>query len=141
MMAIEEFDHFTVRTADLDDALRFYGEILGLRCVPRTDLPMRAAIVYFGEGDAWLVHIAEASAEERAAYSMSDTLGRSTGPLLHVATNAHGLADMKKRLESHDWPYRERSLEARSLRQIHVVDPDGVEIEINFPLSEMTGAW
>ena|SRR5579871_82080 len=137
-MPIEEFDHYTVRAADFDASWRFYGEVLGLRCVTRTGTPHRAAFIYFEPGDKWLVHLAEAPREEVAALPKFEG-DRKTGAFLHIATNAHGLKEMKARLEQHGWPYRERNLDARSLRQLHLLDPDGIEIEINFPLSEYTG--
>jgi len=138
-MPIEEFDHYTVRCADFDATWRFYGEVLGLRCEPRQGLPVRAGIVYFGAGDRWLVHFFQAPPEEVAATPASASGERRTGAFLHVATNGHGLAEMKARLDRHAWPYRERALEARSLWQIHLLDPDGIELEINFPLAEHTG--
>lgn len=139
-MPIEEFDHYTVRAADFDASWRFYGEVLGLRCESRPGMPVRAGIVSFGPGDRWLVHLfaAQADASTGAPVSAQSAEPR-TGALVHIATNATDLAEMRARLDKHGWSYRERTLEARALRQIHLLDPDGIEIEVNFPLSEHTG--
>jgi hypothetical protein len=52
----------------------------------------------------------------------------------HIALRATGLAEMKARLEKYGAAYRERTLGDNY--QIHVNDPDGVELEINFPAAE-----
>jgi catechol 2,3-dioxygenase-like lactoylglutathione lyase family enzyme len=142
---ITSFDHFTVRCADLDAAWAFYRDALGMRVEKRefgaariaAGPPPRAAIVYL-EGE-WLAHLFQATPEQDAIFGRmpatdAETAQWRTGRMHHIALRATGLGEMKARLEKFGAPYRERTLGDNY--QIQVNDPDGVELEINFPAAE-----
>ena len=61
---------------------------------------------------------------------------RQTGNMEHVAFNATGLAAIREKLRVAGSHYSERSLADYGVHQILVADPDGIEIEINFPIAE-----
>jgi catechol 2,3-dioxygenase-like lactoylglutathione lyase family enzyme len=134
-MPITGFDHFTLRCADLDATWRFYADALGLR-VERREVAsgLRAGIVYVESG--WLVHIFQATPEQDAVFGRmqprDDEMAQwRTGRMHHIALWATGLAEMKARLQQHGVAFRER--ESPEVTRVIVNDPDGVELEINFP--------
>jgi hypothetical protein len=64
----------------------------------------------------------------------ADTAQWRTGRMHHIAVQATGLTEMKARLEQHGAAFRERTIGER--HQIILKDPDGVELELNFPIAE-----
>jgi hypothetical protein len=56
----------------------------------------------------------------------------------HVAFNGTGLREFKGKLDSAGVRYLQRSLDDYGVAQFLFEDPDGVEIEVNFPLSELS---
>jgi len=139
-MPITSFDHYTLRCADLDKTWAFYRDALGLRVEPREVASgLRAAIVYL-EG-AWLAHIFQATSEQDAIFNRMQPLDPETaqwrtGRMHHIALWATGLKEMKGRLTRFGAETRERA--QGDYYRVVVNDPDGVELEINFPITEST---
>lgn len=136
-MALTGFDHYTVRTGDLDAAIAFYSEVLGMSAQIHTDLGFRLAVMSLG--DSAPVHLLETGpgldaffARNAAAYTDADR--RITGNLEHVAFNGDDCEGLCRLLTARDIPWRERTLEAYAVRQLFFNDPDGIEVEVNFPL-------
>ena len=134
-MPITGFDHFTLRCADLDATWSFYADALGLR-VERREVAsgLRAGIVYMESN--WLVHIFQATPEQDVIFGRMQPRDEEmaqwrTGRMHHIALWATGLAEMKSRLQQHGVDFRER--EGPDVTRVIVNDPDGVELEINFP--------
>jgi len=140
-MSIEEFDHYTVRTADIAASQRFYEQGLGLRCEPRPGATIPAILVFVG-GQA-MVHIFQAATEMEAVFARmqpqdEDMANWRTGRMHHIAFRARGLADVRARLQTQGIAFTERSLPAQDKHLIVLKDPDGVELEIQFALAEAT---
>ena len=137
-MSITSFDHFTMRCADLDVAWAFYRDALGLRVEPREVASgVRAAIVHLD--DRWLVHLFQATPEQETIFARNEA-GRDesgkwrTGRMQHIALWASGLAEMRERLRKHGVQYEERL--GPEWCRVVLNDPDGIELEINFPATE-----
>jgi catechol 2,3-dioxygenase-like lactoylglutathione lyase family enzyme len=138
-MTIEAFDHYTIRANDLEATWRFYAEVLGFRVEQRANFPGKAAVVWIG--DSQVVHVFQASDEMQAVFARlaaPDEATRQwrTGRLQHVGFWATDHWAMKSRFDRHGVPYRESTLPDK--HQLVVHDPDEIEIEINFPLAELT---
>jgi catechol 2,3-dioxygenase-like lactoylglutathione lyase family enzyme len=139
-MPITMFDHYTLRSADVDLTATFYEQVMGFR-VDKLDafaFPMRLLFL----GDHAIVHLLGAGRAldeflARAAPSYSGGADRKTGNLEHVAFNGTGLREFKDRLNRLGVEYIQRSLDDYGVAQFLFDDPDGVEIEVNFPLSEL----
>jgi catechol 2,3-dioxygenase-like lactoylglutathione lyase family enzyme len=137
-MAITGFDHYTVRSHDLDAAWRFYEQALGLTVVARQGVAagVRAAIV--SVGDTQVVHLFQASPEMEAIFarmpSREQVDGWLTGRLHHVEFWATGLPAMRERLKANGVSFSERTLPDK--HQVGMSDPDGIQVNLNFPLSE-----
>jgi catechol 2,3-dioxygenase-like lactoylglutathione lyase family enzyme len=135
---IKSFDHYTIRCADLDASWAFYRDALGLRVEPREVASgLRAAIVYM-EG-AWLAHLFQATGEQDEIFARMEPRDAEmeqwrTGRMHHIALWATGLAEMKERLARFGIVARERA--QGDYYRVVMNDPDGVELEINFPISE-----
>jgi catechol 2,3-dioxygenase-like lactoylglutathione lyase family enzyme len=136
---ITSFDHVTVRASDLQRSWAFYAEVLGLNVVERLGASAPGAIGSIG--DTQVLHLFQASDEQNDRFGPSEpvtdvnTPPWRSGRLQHFGFWAVDHTDMKQRFERHHVPYRERTMADK--HQLVVYDPDGIEIEINFPLSEV----
>ena len=136
---IESFDHYTVRAADVEASTRFYVDLLGFRAETHTDLGFRLVMLYLG--DQAVVHLLETGPEldafiGRAAPAIANGPRRITGNMEHVAFNGSGLGVLRQRLEENGVRFTQRELKEYGVCQLFVNDPDGIELEINFPLVE-----
>jgi len=135
-MAISDFDHYTVRTADHDASWRFYEQVLGLTVRKREGAPVPAFKVSIGERE--VVHVFQAAPEMEAVFRKmpsADVLqGWNTGRLHHVEFWATGLVEMRKRIQEKGVEIVERALPDKY--QVQMRDPDGIAVNLNFPLSE-----
>jgi catechol 2,3-dioxygenase-like lactoylglutathione lyase family enzyme len=138
-MGISVLDHYSIRTLKLDETRVFYVDALGLREGPRP--PFKFPGVWLYRGDKAIVHVVGIDPKNPAA--TTDYLGIKgeldvvgTGTFDHVAFLATGLADMRTRLREMGIEPRERSVPDLGLHQLFVEDPNGVTIELNYPVAE-----
>jgi catechol 2,3-dioxygenase-like lactoylglutathione lyase family enzyme len=137
-MAINSFDHYTLRCADIDASWRFYEKALGLHVIEREYPGSKAAKVQIGDTD--VVHMFQATSEQDAIFARmaptdEETAAWRTGRIHHVEFWATDLAGARKRLNETGTPFSERTLPDK--HQISTRDPDGVAVGLNFPLSEV----
>jgi catechol 2,3-dioxygenase-like lactoylglutathione lyase family enzyme len=137
-MPITRFDHYTVRSADVDASWRFYEQVLGLSVRKREGFSVPAFIV--SAGDTEVVHVFQATPEVDAAlsqisYPASEAMTWRTGRLQHVEFWATGLAEMKQRWQQQGTQFTERTLPDK--HQVGLSDPDQIIVNLNFPLSEV----
>ncbi len=123
-MTVDALDHFTIVTADLGAARRFYVEMLGLSEGERPPFAFPGAWLYCG--GAPVVHLVAGGEGD----------GGPTGAVDHLALRASDLAGTVARLRQFDVDYDLRTVPGLGLRQVFVRDPDGVRIELNFAASE-----
>jgi catechol 2,3-dioxygenase-like lactoylglutathione lyase family enzyme len=134
-MAISRLDHYSIRTAKLDETRRFYTEIVGLEDGYRPDFPFPGAWLYSAERA--VVHVV--AYDPNDPKGLLDYLGDKpldsdgTGTIDHVAFVATDLPGMCEKLKRLGVPYRERGLPSFNLHQLFLEDPNGVTIELNFP--------
>ena len=135
-MPINDFDHYTVRSADHDASWRFYERVLGLTVRKREGAAVPAFKVSIGERE--VVHVFQASPEMEAIFAKlpppEELQGWNTGRLHHVEFWATGLTEMKQRLARENVRFIERTLPDKHQVQMH--DPDGIAVNLNFLLSE-----
>jgi catechol 2,3-dioxygenase-like lactoylglutathione lyase family enzyme len=132
-MPITHLEHFLVLAADVDATRDFYRDALGLSVGPRPPLEFPGYWLYAGETPC--VHLAE-----RASYETTSTARRlsvspqaqSTGPVDHIAFNATDYEGMTARLAQLGVAARTNEVPGIGLRQLFVLDPNGVKVEINF---------
>lgn len=136
-MPITDFDHYTVRSKDTDASWAFYEHALGLTVRKREGFSVPACIVSIGERQ--VVHVFQASPEMESLFarmpSSEDLQGWTTGRLQHVEFWATDLPSMRARLAERGVALTERSLPDK--HQLSMRDPDGIQVNLNFPLSEV----
>ena len=137
-MPITAFDHYTVRSGDVDASWRFYEGGLGLSVRKREGFPIPAFIVAIGDRE--VVHVFQASEEQEAIFARlappdEEAARWRTGRLHHVEFWATGLEEMRESLASEGIAARERTLPDK--HQLQLNDPDGIAVNLNFPLSEL----
>jgi catechol 2,3-dioxygenase-like lactoylglutathione lyase family enzyme len=140
-MGIEGFDHYTVRAKDYAVTRRFYEETLGLHTEDRPGANIPAALVFIG-GQA-MVHLFQATDDLQAIFGRltppdEEAANWATGRMHHIALRATGLPEMRQRLTAAGVSFTERTIAAMEKHLIVLKDPDGVELEIQFPSSEVS---
>lgn len=136
-MPITDWDHYTVRSKDAAASWAFYEQALGLNVRKREGFPVPAFIVSIGQRE--VVHVFQASPEMEAVFarmpSAEQLEGWNTGRLHHVEFWATDVAAVRDRLAAHGVSVQERTLPDK--HQLHLSDPDGIQVNLNFPLSEV----
>ena len=129
-MRVGALDHVNIITADLEGTVRFYAEILELE--PRDGPPPltheNARWMYDESGRA-ILHIN--TLECPRAYDREVRAG-PTGALHHVALRCSGYAEVLARLERRGIGHQLNDVAAVGLRQIFLLDPNQVLLELNF---------
>ncbi len=138
-MPLTQFDHYTIRARDLEASTRFWVDVMGLRAEKLEAFAFPMALLYLG--DQAVVHLLGAgpALDEflgRHAPSHASGAARRTGNFEHVAFNGTGLFAFIERLQAAKVDFVERTLADYGVHQLLFDDPDGVEIEVNFPLAE-----
>jgi catechol 2,3-dioxygenase-like lactoylglutathione lyase family enzyme len=137
-MPITEWDHYTVRSKDATASWAFYEQALGLNVRKREGFAIPAFIVSIGQRE--VVHVFQASSEMEAIFgklpSAEQLEGWTTGRLHHVEFWATDLSAVRARLSQRGVTVTERTLPDK--HQLHMTDPDGIQVNLNFPLSEVS---
>ncbi len=123
-MSIASLDHVNLRTSRLDAMRRFYGEVLGLKPGFRPAFAFEGEWLYCGERA--VVHLVGV---ERAPKGGEPTLE-------HFAFLCEGLLETRARLEAAGIAYRAQRVPTTGNLQLHVADPDGNHIELQFAKAE-----
>ncbi|HLF70671.1 MAG TPA: VOC family protein [Dehalococcoidia bacterium] len=137
-MPITDWDHYTLRTRDIEASWRFYEKGLGLDVRKREGFPIPAFIVSIGTREVVHGFLASEDLEKvfaRMAPKDEETAKWPTGRIQHVEFWATGLNEMKANFDREGIAWTERSLPDK--HQVGVHDPDGIEVNINYPLSEV----
>lgn len=129
-MRVESLDHVNIITGDLEGSARFYAQVFGLepRDGPPPLLHANARWLYDVAGRA-VIHLN--SLECPRAYDREVRPG-PTGSLHHVALRCSGYEELLARLRRHGLDYQLNDLTAIGLRQVFVLDPNQVLLELNF---------
>jgi catechol 2,3-dioxygenase-like lactoylglutathione lyase family enzyme len=138
-MPINEWDHYTVRSKDAVASWAFYEQALGLQVRKREGFSVPAFIVSIGNRE--VVHVFQASPEMEAIFARMPSAhaveGWTTGRLHHVEFWASDLNAVRARLAGQGVEVTEKTLPDK--HQLHMCDPDGIQVNLNFPLSEVKG--
>lgn len=133
-MPLTKLEHFLVLTADMDRTRDFYCAVLGLREGPRPPLGFPGYWLYLG--DTPCIHVAEwasYTAHSRERNIPVSERAPGTGPVDHIAFNATNYDELLANLERHGVQPHRNITNPNGLRQVFLLDPNGVKIEINIP--------
>lgn len=123
-MPMGALQHVNIRCADVERSRDFYVEVLGLTQGDRPPFASRGYWLYFA--GVPIVHLVQKVAGEPQR-------GPGTGEIDHVAFEGSDLPAMRETLNSRGIPFREALVPRDQVVQVFVHDPDGVQIELNFP--------
>jgi catechol 2,3-dioxygenase-like lactoylglutathione lyase family enzyme len=125
-MAIEGLDHINIRSTDKEATAAFFVDVLGMT---RSDVfpswindAAGRPIVHLGDA-----HLTYPTDEWRPFRAATDS-----GSIHHVALSCSGYEGVRDSLSTHGYAYRENHVPQVNLRQIFVVEPGGVLLELNF---------
>jgi catechol 2,3-dioxygenase-like lactoylglutathione lyase family enzyme len=129
-MKVNALDHINIITPDLRGTAQFYATLFNLeiRNAPPPLTPDTAQWMYDDAGRA-IIHIN--SLDCPRTYER-DVMPGPTGSIHHVALNCSGHDDMIHRLEARGMAYQSNLVAAIGLRQLFMMDPNGVLLELNF---------
>ena len=120
-------DHVNIRTANLDEMIAWYGEILGLHPGKRPPFSFPGAWLYLG--DRAVVHLVGKTAPP----DPGDDLG-----LEHFAFRAQGMDRFTRLLTERGIAHSIDPVPGIPVTQINLHDPDGNHIHIDFDTSAET---
>ncbi len=123
--------HYMVLASDLEKTRAFYCDVLGLRAGPRPPFDFEGLWIY--AGDVACVHVAGVASYEASARTPGATSGGKygSGSVDHIAFAATDYDELTASFNRHGVQYRTTHVPGTDLRQLFVLDPDGVQIEIN----------
>jgi lactoylglutathione lyase len=114
---IHELNHVMIRVRDLDASIRFYGETLGLRRIPRPAFDFPGAWFALGAQELHLIGDPQLASAPRQHHHFA----------LRVADASAARAELEKR----GWPHlRGPQRRPDGALQLFVTDPDGYMIEL-----------
>lgn len=136
-MALTRLDHFSIRTTDVDGTRDFFVRVLGMTSGERPPFKFPGAWLYCGEKD--VIHIIGIDPSDKSGLveylgDREETALTGTGAIDHLAFMAEDIDAMRARLTVEGIASREREVPLLGVRQIFLEDPNGVTIELNFPL-------
>jgi catechol 2,3-dioxygenase-like lactoylglutathione lyase family enzyme len=138
-MAIVKPSHYSIRTADLDQSQRFYTDVLQLRVGFRPPFNFPGAWLYpdQDESEFGVVHLI--GVEPRSREGLRDYLGErpveeleGSGAVDHIAFLATDWPRTRQRFNALGVSYQEQLVPSLGQRQVFLVDPSGVTIELNY---------
>lgn len=141
-MPLHYLEHYLVQTADMGKTVDWYERVLRLRPGPTPNFGFPVQWMYIDGRD--VLHITHGGAkvtDNRKAYlgQQSEALSGS-GVIDHVAFRCSGLPDMLGNLRRQGVEFRERQVDDQGLYQVFLFDPNGVKVELNFPVEEAQAA-
>jgi catechol 2,3-dioxygenase-like lactoylglutathione lyase family enzyme len=130
-MRVDALDHVNIITDDLPGTARFYADVfdLDIRDGPPPFTPDQVQWAYDDQGRP-ILHLNAAGAFQ--AFKRDARPGPATGAVHHVALRCVGHGEMEERLKARGLTYSLNAVTGAGLRQIFVVDPNGVLLELNF---------
>jgi catechol 2,3-dioxygenase-like lactoylglutathione lyase family enzyme len=117
MLEIETLHHVSLSVTDLDRARGFYGDVLGLKEIPRPAFDFPGAWYEVGDRQLHLiVHTTPRSLRGTTAIDPRDG---------HFAIRVRSHRETLAHLLAHGVPVRDNPQNATPWEQIHITDPDG----------------
>jgi catechol 2,3-dioxygenase-like lactoylglutathione lyase family enzyme len=130
-MRVSQLDHVNIVTDDLPGTAKFYADLLDLeaRDGPPPSKPEDVQWMYDDAGRP-ILHLNRSSFFRPLGRVAKP--GKDTGALHHVALRCEGSDEMIERLTARGLEHQVNEVRSINLKQIFVVDPNGVLLELNF---------
>ena len=141
-MAIKRLDHVNFITHNPEETIKFYTQVIGLSLGNSLSIDTSQSLYFYIPGqDVAILHIGHAATDkiqpkfERLAELSSEHEGQfSTGAFDHfcLAVDTQDYNDCIERIEKNRLSYKTYCHEDVLLKQIWLLDPNGVRVELNF---------
>jgi len=128
-MGITQMQHYMVLSKDLEKTRHFYCDVLGLRTGFRPPFDFEGLWIYVG--DVAAVHVATQTSYEVSGRVEAAGKRHGSGSVDHIAFAADDYDELVASFDRHGVKYRATQVPGSDLRQLFVLDPDGIQIEIN----------
>jgi catechol 2,3-dioxygenase-like lactoylglutathione lyase family enzyme len=122
---IGDLDHVNVRTANLEQLVRFYTDVIGLRLGERPPLGFPGAWLYASQRP--VVHLVGVEEQPRPDGALR---------LEHFAFTATGLTEFVEKLARLGIEYRQSRQPGTGNVVLNLRDPDGNRLHVDFDASE-----
>ena len=137
-MTAVRLDHVNIRTRRIEESVAFYGEGLGLTIKPPpngTDLSTGAYA--YDAGGVPVIHLVVADREAESAVPIRGAA--QFGMIDHFALRCDTPQPYVDRLTRFGYEFTRRDVEMIGMHLIFVRDPNGVLVELSFPLEKNEG--
>ena len=124
-MSIVGLDHVNLRTTQLDEMIRWYTDVLGLKQGWRPHFPFPGAWLY--AGDHAVVHLVDIDTDPATGAEVDLKLE-------HFALRATDLGAFEARLAKQGAKMEKSELADAGIVQVNVWDPDGNHIHVDFAI-------
>ena len=138
-MTIARLAHYSIRSNDLEASRRFYTEVMGFRVGFRPPFDFPGIWLYPDEDESefGVVHVIGVDPDDTSGLSAylgdrGTNGGTGTGAVDHIAFLAEDWPTMRERCLAAGVDLVERTVPLLGLRQVFIVDPSGVTIELNY---------
>ncbi|MCL6444275.1 MAG: VOC family protein [Alicyclobacillus sp.] len=125
MIHFESVQHVAIVVKDVERAIAFYRDVLGLQPLPRPNFDFPGAWFAVGNQQIHLLTNAEAK-----TLRGTDRIDSRDG---HFALRITDYQEAIAHLEQHGIPYKANPASVTGWAQIFICDPDGNIIELNVP--------
>ena len=132
-MGLHHLDHYNIEVVNLEETIKFYCDVLGLYVGDRPPLPFPGAWLYC-ENKLPTIHLIGTDPGQ------PDREKVPSGRLHHICFATTGKADIRKRLEKANIKFNTVVLPKINVTQFFMQDPNGINVELNFPAAETTQA-
>jgi len=128
-MGLHHLDHYNIEVVNLEETIRFYCDALGLYVGDRPPLPFPGAWLYCENGEA-TIHLIGTNPGE------PDRARVPAGRLHHICFASTGLEEVRERLKRANIKFNTVVLPKVHNTQLFMQDPNGINVELNFPATE-----
>lgn len=141
-MFVRRFDHFTIRTKELEETRDFYAKLLNLEVGSRPAFQFDGYWLYLdGRPIFHLVESAMTAEDEVAKYLGLRSEGvRGSGAIDHLAFRIEGYSSLLDKAKQNQWDFFERTVPDIYEHQVFFRDPNQITIELIFHDEEYR-AW
>jgi len=132
-MPVLGLQHVNIRTSDLARTIGFFRDVLSMKVGPSPrSTSMENGAWVFDDNDSAVVHVAKASMVYPSDATLPYKPSRGSGAIHHVALRCTGYDEIRHRIQGLGLEFHENHMP--QLRQILVMEPNGILFELNFPV-------
>lgn len=139
-MPLHHLEHFLIQSQNLEETAAWWCDVLGLEEGPHSDFGF--PVKWLSIGDSDVVHMTTGGpnvSDARKSYlGQQSAAVYGSGVVDHVAFRCTGLGVMLTHLHKKSVDVQKRRVDDQGLFQLFLLDPNGVEVELNFDANEVT---